>query len=167
MWHQEGTVRREERFFFSSHLPPWHVISQAYLLQGSNQTLFFVSPLCSYASQNNPLGFASNVVNVKLHLRNDGSSTSTDVHIAYLYNYIQTNKAMINIDSTLVSRHRFQGNEMSPSDISLQDSTMSDLSEGVDSHQAALILAGTKPHLEFDLFLTFTCNQVNHSLTGL
>ena len=51
---------------------------------------------------------------------------------------------------------------MSPSGISLRDNTMSDLSESVDSHQATLNLAGKKSYFDFDLFLTFTCNQAKH-----
>ncbi len=36
------------------------------------------------------------------------------------------------------------------------------LSEGLDSRQAALNLAGAQPYVKFDLFLTFTCNQKCH-----
>ena len=51
---------------------------------------------------------------------------------------------MSNIDSRLVARHGFSVDAMSPHGISLCDNSMSDLLEGVDSHQAALHLAGTK-----------------------
>ena len=59
---------------------------------------------------------------------------------------------MSNIDSRLVTRHEFQVDEMIPSGISLRDNNMSDISESVDSHQAALNLDGTKPYFDFDLF---------------
>jgi hypothetical protein len=46
--------------------------------------------------------------------------------------------------------------------MSLHDKEENDLSESVDSHQAALDLAAAMPHVEFDLFLTFTCNRQLH-----
>jgi hypothetical protein len=46
--------------------------------------------------------------------------------------------------------------------MSLRDKEQNDLSESVDSHQAALDLAAAMPHVKFDPFLTFTCNQQLH-----
>ena len=69
---------------------------------------------------------------------------------------------MSNIDSRLVERHGFKDDVVSPQGMSLGNKEQNDLSESVDSHQAALDLAATMPHVEFDLFLTFTCNQQLH-----
>ena len=69
---------------------------------------------------------------------------------------------MSNIDSRLVERHGFKVDVVSPQGMSLRDKEQNDLSESVDSHQAALDLAAAMPHVEFDLFLTFTCNQQLH-----
>jgi hypothetical protein len=46
--------------------------------------------------------------------------------------------------------------------MSVRDKDRTNLSEGLDSHQAALNLAGTQPYVKFDLFLTFMCNQKCH-----
>jgi hypothetical protein len=46
--------------------------------------------------------------------------------------------------------------------MSLHDKEQNDLSEIVDSHQAALDLAAAMPRVKFDPFLTFTCNQQLH-----
>jgi hypothetical protein len=65
---------------------------------------------------------------------------------------------MSNTDSRLVERHGFKVDVVSPQGMSLHDKEQNDLSESVDSHQAALDLAAAMPHVEFDLFLTFTRN---------
>jgi PIF1 helicase. len=75
---------------------------------------------------------------------------------------VLTNGAMSNTDSRLVERHGFKVDVVSPQGMSLRDKEENDLSESVDSHQAALDLAAAMPHVEFDLFLTFTCNQQLH-----
>jgi len=46
--------------------------------------------------------------------------------------------------------------------MSVRDKDRTNLSEGLDSFQAALNLAGAQPIVKFDLFLTFTCNQKYH-----
>lgn len=119
-------------------------------------------PICCYTTQKNPYGFASNLDHSRLHLTNAGSSTSTDAHLTYFNYDVQCNSAMSNIDSRLATRHGFAVDEMSPYGIRLRNKGESDLSEGVDSHQAALNLAGTKPYMDIHLFLTFTCNQAEH-----
>jgi hypothetical protein len=43
--------------------------------------------------------------------------------------------------------------------MSVHDKDRTNLSEGLDSPQAALNLAGAQPFVKFYLFLTFTCNQ--------
>jgi len=43
--------------------------------------------------------------------------------------------------------------------MSVRDKDRTNLSEGLDSRQAALNLAGAQPYVKFDLFLTITCNQ--------
>jgi hypothetical protein len=46
--------------------------------------------------------------------------------------------------------------------MSLRNKEQNDLLESVDSHQVALDLAAAMPHVKFDIFLTFTCNQKLH-----
>ena len=138
---------------------PCHFYAQAKQDPGA---ILGVPPLCCYTNKQNSFGFASNLDQSRVYLTNGGSSTSTDVHLTYFNYDVQCNAAMSNIDSRLVSRHGFVVDEMSPTGISLRDNTQTELSEAVDSHQAALDLAGTQPYLDFDLFLTFTPNQALH-----
>ena len=138
---------------------PRHFYAQASLSVG---TILGVPPSCCYTSDKHPYGFASNIEQSRTQLTNAESSTSTDPHLTYFNYDVQCNAAMSNIDSRLVARHGFMVDEMSPHGISLRDNKMADLTEGVDSHQAALDLAGTALHIEFTVFLTFTCNQKEH-----
>jgi hypothetical protein len=75
---------------------------------------------------------------------------------------VLTNGAMSNSNSRLVERHGFKVDVVSPHGMSLHNKEQNDLLESVDSHQAALDLAAAMPHIKFDDFLTFTCNQMLH-----
>ena len=90
------------------------------------------------------------------------SSTSTCPSLLGFVYDVLTNGAMSNVDSRLVDRHGFKVDVVSPHGISVREKDDSDLSESVDSHQAALDLAAAMPYVTFDLFLTFTCNQRLH-----
>jgi hypothetical protein len=69
---------------------------------------------------------------------------------------------MSNIDSRLGKRNGLVVDLLSPHGMSIRDKDRTNLSKGLDSHQAALNLAGAQPYVKFDLFLTFTCNQKCH-----
>ncbi len=81
--------------------------------------------------------------------------------LVYVYDVL-TNSAMINSNSRLVERHGFKVDFVSPHSMSLRNKELNDLLESVDSHQAALDLAAAMLHVEFDVFLTFTCDQKLH-----
>ncbi len=78
--------------------------------------------------------------------------------LAYLYD-VQSNGVTSNIDSNLAERNGFVVDLLSPHGMSVRDKDRTNLSEGLDSHQADLIVAGAQPYVKFDLFLTFACNQ--------
>jgi hypothetical protein len=69
---------------------------------------------------------------------------------------------MSNIDSRLAKINSFVVDLLSPHGMSVRDKDRTNLSEGLDSPQAALNLAGAQPFVKFDLFLTFMCNQKRH-----
>lgn len=119
-------------------------------------------PICCYSRDTHPFGFSSQLEHGRALATSSCSSTSTcPFLLAYVYDVL-TNGAMSNTDSRLVERHGFKVDVVSPQGMSLRDKEENDLSESVDSHQAALDLAAAMPHVEFDLFLTFTCNQQLH-----
>ena len=72
------------------------------------------------------------------------------------------NEASCGIDSRILGRSGFIVDVKSADGLASLSSGMSDLTESVDSHQAALDLGATAAFLEFDWFLTFTCNQAMH-----
>ncbi len=112
-----------------------------------------------YFRDTHPFGFSSHLERGCALATSSCSSMSTcPLLLAYMYDVL-TNGAMSNIDSRLVERHGFKVDVVSPQGMSLHDKEQNDLSESVDTHQAALDLAAAMPHVEFDLFLTFTCNQ--------
>ncbi len=89
------------------------------------------------------------------------SASTCPLTLAYLYD-VQSNGVMSNIDSRLAERNGFMVDLLCPHGMSVRDNDRTNLSEGLDSPQAALNLAGAQPYVTFDLFLTFTCNQKCH-----
>ena len=145
--------------YLTGMLFPRHFYAEATHHSGA---ILGVPPLFSYSPEKHRFGFASPLDQSRLFLTNQSSSTSSDSHLTYFNYDVQCNAAMSNIDSRIISRHGFKANPLSPHGLDVRDSNMSDLGESMDSHQAALDLAGTKPFVDFDLFLTFTCNQAKH-----
>ena len=120
------------------------------------------APLFTYSHITHPFGFASNLQRARCLLTSASSSASTcPLTCAYLYD-VQSNGVMSNIDSRLAERNGFVVDLLSPHGMSVRDKDRTNLSEGLDSRQAALNLAGAQPYVKFDLFLTFTCNQKCH-----
>ena len=119
-------------------------------------------PISCYTTETHPHGFASTLQYTRTLMTHSSSSTSTcPITTCFLYD-VQANSALSNVDSPLVSRHGFKVDNTSQYGLSVQDKKQTDLTESVDSHQAALDLAGSQPYVSFDLFLTFTCNQKLH-----
>jgi hypothetical protein len=119
-------------------------------------------PICCYSRDTHPFGFSSQLERGRALATSSSSSTSTcPALLVYVYDVL-TNGAMNNSDFRLVECHGFKVDVVSPHGMSLSDKEQNDLSESVDSHQAALDLAAAMPHVEFNLFLTFTCNQKLH-----
>ena len=81
--------------------------------------------------------------------------------MAFCYD-VQANKVAGGIDSWLISRSGFMVDVKSRNGLSIRDKDASPLCQSIDSHQAALDLAGTQHFLQFDWFLTFTPNQKLH-----
>jgi hypothetical protein len=117
------------------------------------------APLFTYSHINHLFGFASNLQQARCLLTSASLLASTcPLTLAYLYD-VQSNGAMSNIDSRPAERNGFAVDLLSPHGMSVRDKDRTNLSEGLDSHQAALNLASAQPFVKFDLFLMFTCNQ--------
>ncbi|KAL7538852.1 hypothetical protein ACHAXR_012264, partial [Thalassiosira sp. AJA248-18] len=122
------------------------------------------APISCYTNATNPHGFASSLSISRNLATHSSSSTSTcPLFMSFCYD-IQANRVAGGIDSRLISRRGFVVDVKSRNGISVRDDDNSKvtLNESVDSHQAALDLAATQPYLDFDWFLTFTCNQAQH-----
>jgi hypothetical protein len=119
-------------------------------------------PICCYSRDTHSFGFSSQLECGRALATSSSSSTSTCPNLlAYVYNVL-TNGAMSKSDSKFVERQGFKVDVVSPHGMSLRNKEQNDLLESVDSHQAALDLAAAMPHIKFDIFLTFTCNQKLH-----
>lgn len=116
-------------------------------------------PLSCYSTQHNPHGMASTLSTVRNLLTHSSSSTSTCPNMVAFGYDIQSNKIASGVDSRLINRLGFKVDLMEPLGMSVRDTKHTRLTEGVDSHQAALDLAAVQQHHRFDLFCTFTCNQ--------
>ena len=142
-----------------STLFPRHFYSQA---TNDMCAILGDAPLFTYSHITHSFGFASNLQRARCLLTSASSSASTcPLTLAYLYD-VQSNGVMSNIDSRLAQRNGFVVDLLSPHGMSVRDKDRTNLSEGLDSRQAALNLAGAQPYVKFDLFLTFTCNQKCH-----
>jgi hypothetical protein len=116
-------------------------------------------PNCCYSCDTHPFGFSSQLESGRALATSSSLSTSTcPALLVYVYDVL-TNGAMSNSDSRLVERHGFKVDVVSPHGMSLPNKEQNDLLESVDSHQAALDLDAAMPHVEFNIFLTFTCNK--------
>jgi hypothetical protein len=119
-------------------------------------------PICCYSCDTHPFGFYFQLECGRALATSSSLSTRTcPTLLAYVYDVL-TNDAMSNSNSRLVERHGFKVDVVSPHGMSLRDKEQNDLLKSVDSHQAALDLAAAMPHVEFNIFLTFTCNQKLH-----
>jgi hypothetical protein len=85
------------------------------------------------------------------HCQPSSSASTCPLTLAYLYD-VQSNGVMSNIDSRLAERNGFVVDLLSPHGMSVCDKDRTNLSEGLDSCQAALNLAGAQPYVKFDLF---------------
>ena len=142
-------------------LMPRHFYSAA---QHHPSAILGAPPLCCYSSRTHSYGIASNLQHSRLQITNADSSASTDSHLAFLHYDVQCNGALSEMDSRLIHRHGFVVDPMNKHGISLRQCT-NELEEGVDSHQAAMNLAGAQPYLEWDIFATFTLNHKDNPST--
>ena len=109
-----------------------------------------------------PDGFASSI-QVARNLATHSSSSSSTCHSYTAFSYeIQANRAMADIDSRLVARHGFRVSTTTKSGLELADGDDSQLHESLDSRQGAMNLAAASQFVDFDAFVTLTCNQSEH-----
>ena len=120
-------------------------------------------PISCYTGVSNANGFASSLSIARNLGTHSSSSTSTcPIFWSFLYD-IQANRVASEYDSRLIGRRGFKVDIKSKNGIVLREGeNKSVLTESVDSHQSALDLAATMKYLDFDLFLTWTCNQSDH-----
>ena len=120
------------------------------------------APISCFRKQTNPDGFASTLQIARNLCTHASSSTSTDDNFsAHLYD-IQANAASTGIDSRLATRAGFKVSTTSSSGLQLGDYNQTELNESLDSGQGAMNLAAAAVKLNFDIFLTYTCNQSSH-----
>jgi predicted GIY-YIG superfamily endonuclease len=138
---------------------PRHFYAQA---KHDPHAILGVPPLCCYNHKNHPFGMAS-TLDFSRTLLTHSSSSASNCHTtaAFLYD-VQANKAMSNMDSRVIGRSGYMVDVMSAHGISARGKGETDLTESVDSHEAARDLAGAQPWSPSEQFLTFTCNQKKH-----
>lgn len=120
------------------------------------------APISCFRKQANPDGFASTLQIARNLCTHASSSTATDDNFsAHLYD-IQANAASTGIDSRLATRAGFKVSTTSSSGLELGEYNQSELNETLDSGQGAMNLAAASDVLNFDLFVTYTCNQSSH-----
>ena len=145
--------------YLTGMLFPRHYWSSATHDRGA---ILGAAPISCYTSATNPHGFASTLAMARNLATHSSSSTSTCPNfLSFMYD-VQANKVAGGIDSRIISRNGFVVDVKSSSGISTRGKEESKINESVDSHQAALDLAGSQPFVEFDWFFTFTGNQAEH-----
>ena len=118
--------------------------------------------ISSHRGDTHPNGFASHLQIGRNTLTHSSSSSSTCHNFAsYCYD-LQANRAASSTDSRLVTKQGFGVSKTSSNGLQLATGDESCLHESVDSSQAAINLAAASQIVQFDLFLTFTCNQSLH-----
>ena len=113
-------------------------------------------PVSCYTSQTHPHGIASQLEYGRTLLTHSSSSTSTCPTTAFFLYDVQGNGALSNVDSRLIIRHGFKVDLTSRYGLAVRDKKQTDLTESVDSHQAALDLAGSQPYVSAQF--TKTCH---------
>lgn len=107
-------------------------------------------------------GYATHLQMARNNLTHASSSSSTcENYAAYCYD-LQANRAASSLDSRQIARQGFRVSTTSTEGLGLGTGDESNLQESVDSSQAAINLAAASQIIQFDLFLTLTCNQSKH-----
>ncbi len=121
------------------------------------------SPVISSERYNgNQNGFASSLQMTRNSLTHASSSAAT-CHNYAAFNYDrQANRAASSHHSSQIARHGFRVSNTSNEGLEIGSGADGSLHESVDSSQMAINLAAASKTIQFDLFLTFTCNQSMH-----
>lgn len=121
------------------------------------------SPISSYCcTDTHPFGFASHLENARCYMTHSSSSAATDdVFAAHLFD-IQCNVACSNCDTRTVARAGFKVDDSKASGMKLGDRDDSELNESIDTSKGMMSLAAASVRHNFDLFVTYTCNQSEH-----
>lgn len=119
-------------------------------------------PISCHRKEIHPNGFASHLQIARNNLTHASCSSSTCENFAAFCYDLQANRAGSYFDSRQVARQGFSVSTTSSEGIGLASGDESNLQESVDSSQAAINLAAASQIIQFDLFLTLTCNQSKH-----
>jgi len=119
-------------------------------------------PLSCFTNQAHPHGFLSKLQHAQMLITHGSSSTGSCSATAFFLYDVLANAALSHTDSRIIARNGFEVCTESPNGIDAVDKEQSNITDSVDSHQAALNLAATVEYEDLHLFLTFTCNQSKH-----
>ena len=145
--------------YFAANLFPRHFWANA---THDESAILGCPPISCMRKASHPDGFASSI-QVARNLATHSSSSASTCHSYTAFSYeIQANRAMADIDSRLVARHGFRVSTTTKSGLELADGDDSQLHESLDSRQGAMNLAAASQFVDFDAFVTLTCNQSEH-----
>jgi len=145
--------------YFAATLFPRHFWASA---THDETAILGCPPISCMNKASHPEGFASSL-QVARNLATHSSSSASTCHSYTAFSYeIQANRASSDIDSRLVARHGFRVSTTTRSGLELADGDDSQLHESLDSRQGAMNLAAASQFVDFDAFVTLTCNQSEH-----
>ena len=145
--------------YFAATLFPRHFWASA---THDETAILGCPPISCMRKASHPDGFASSI-QVARNLATHSSSSASTCHSYTAFSYeMQTNRASSGIDSRLVARHGFRVSTTTRSGLELADGDDSQLHESLDSRQGAMNLAAASQFVDFDAFVTLTCNQSEH-----
>ena len=165
---QQNFVQRVVSRVFGSSFPLLYLMGtlfpRHYYAASTNDRCAILGslPLSCFTNSPHPHGFLSKLQHAHMLITHSSSSTGSCSATAFFLHDVLANAALSSTDSRVIARNGFEVCTESPNGIDAVDKEQSNLTDSVDSHQAALNLAATVEYEDVHLFLTFTCNQSMH-----